>query len=176
MKPAALQILHGNPRGHSRKVLAARAAAEPASPNSGLDPFPDFTAAQRSIWDDAVANAPRDVLAQVDRHLLRCWVIACDLHRQACEEQQKVGVFPPASGKRTNAARGVSPLLSVINKQADLIKKLSAELGFSPTARPRLFTAGDPAMQPRIGRPPQNRAPITLDHYLAAAPARPGVN
>lgn len=179
-KPAALHILHGNPSIESKATLAARAAAEPYHPPpEELAPFDDLTDDQRAVWLDAVSNAPPNILGHIDRWALRTWVIACDLHRQACKAQQGTKLLIKTTKDDSAQLQFVpSPYLAIINKQALIMLKAAGELGFTPSSRPRLYVADvPPGGLPAIGRARLHSKPsVNLETFLHNAPTRPAMN
>lgn len=125
---------------------AAR-AAEPVAVGDLFEPPDWLTEEQRVGWTYAVANAPRGVLRRIDRSVLAVWVVAEDLHRQACMMQAKLdaGAKMPLLLKTKGGQAMQSPYLSVINRQAMIMLKAAAEVGFSPASRPRLVGSGTAA-------------------------------
>lgn len=94
----------------------------------------DFTAQQKIQWDFALKHAPPGLLRSLDRSVLKAWVIAGDLHRQAAAKVHELGIIvrTPQGQPMTN------PYVSVLNKQATIMLRAAAELGFSPSARSRV--------------------------------------
>jgi P27 family predicted phage terminase small subunit len=130
-KPTALHNLQGTLR-------PARHAARAAEPQvvGKLKEAPDwFSPSQRQAWDYALEHAPAGVLGRIDRGVLTVWVVAEDLHRQAVEKVAVGGLIvrSPQKGEPIQ-----NPYLPVVNKQAMIMLKAAAELGFSPAARPRV--------------------------------------
>ena len=133
-KPSHLRVIEGN-RGKRR--LNAR---EPR-PLGDLHEAPEwFTDAQRDVWTYAIANAPAGLLKRLDRDVMAGWCVACEMHRRATMQQAKIDA---ASGLPllTRSPEGhliQSPYLPIINRQAVLMAKFAAELGFSPSSRSRI--------------------------------------
>jgi P27 family predicted phage terminase small subunit len=128
-KPTALKELEGNPgkRRLNRK--------EP-KPDGDLYAAPEWmSATQRDGWAYAITHAPHGLLKQLDRSVLAIWVVSEDLHREAAENIAKYGLLT----KSPNAGLPLqSPYLAILNKQAQLMLKAGAELGFSPSSRTRV--------------------------------------
>lgn len=103
-----------------------------------FEPPAKMTDAQKSIWRDAIENAPKGLLRSLDRDLLKIWVVAADLHDQATQEVNTNGMLVKTS--QGNLVQ--SPYLPIINKQAQIMMKAVSELGFSPTSRGRTTLAG----------------------------------
>lgn len=133
-KPTFLRVVEGNP---GRRPLNKR---EP-KPSRDLAAAPaDLTDTQKLIWNDAIASAPAGLLKQLDQSVLRVWVVACDIHVRATMALEKTGLVT------LSPDRGVemqSPYLAIVNKQAAIMMKAAAELGFSPSSRSRVTVAPD---------------------------------
>ena len=175
-QPTALRALHGDPQQRGRRVMAALKAIEPPPPGSAdLGAPPDLTQAQRELWEHAVRHAPLNVLRTIDTWVLRGFVVAADLHRQASTHLQ-AGVMVPA-GKAETTQLVQSPWVAVLNRQVLVMLRAAEQLGFSPASRPRLVGAGALPVQQQEwpkwpgGRKPKNRV-IPLGEYLANAPKR----
>src|SRR5690606_35140470 len=124
-----LKVISGNP---GKRRLNRN---EP-KPEGDLDAPPDWmTEAQKAGWRHAVRHAPSGLLKQLDGSVLAVWVVAEDLHRQACEQVARFGLLTkaPHSGQPQQ-----SPYLPVVNRQAQIMLKAAAELGFSPASRSRV--------------------------------------
>src|SRR5690554_3515973 len=93
-----------------------------------------MTESQRQGWDYAVRHAPPALLSRLDAGILAVWVVAEDLHRQACASVAKYGLVTksPSQGLPMQ-----NPFLPIVNRQAGIMLKAASELGFSPTARAR---------------------------------------
>lgn len=82
-----------------------------------------------------VTNAPYGLLKQLDRSVLAIWVVAEDLHRESATKIAQYGLLT----KSPNAGLPLqSPYLAILNKQAQIMLKAGAELGFSPSSRSRV--------------------------------------
>lgn len=158
-KPTALKDLHGS--------NAPQNPDEPM-PTSTLDlvPAPEhFTAEMREIWQHAVDHAPPGMLKAIDMGVLEVWCVAYATYRKAVIKQKQYALVIPAP---QTGYPVVSPWLGVQNKQAAVMLKAAAELGFSPTARPRVgVTAGGADLS--TGR--QDASAESIDRFLARAPS-----
>ena len=134
-KPTHLKLVEGN----AGKRPLNRAEPQPVG---DLYAAPDWlTASQREGWAYAVTNAPYGLLKHLDRSVLAIWVVAEDLHREAAEKIAKFGLLT----KSPNAGLPLqSPYLAILNKQAQIMLKAGAELGFSPSSRTRVQIEPDP--------------------------------
>lgn len=128
-KPTYLAVLDGG-ASHSRTPNPD----EPI-PDGDLDAPPDgLPPRQIEIWQYAIRHAPPGMLKLIDRSVFAAWVAAVDTFEAARMHVAKYGLLI----KSPSGAWMQNPYLSIQNKQGALIKQYAAELGFSPTARPRV--------------------------------------
>jgi P27 family predicted phage terminase small subunit len=116
-------------------------------PISELEPIPEgelhaaptwMSDSQREGWAYAITNSPNGLLKKLDSSVLAIWVVAEDLHRQAAEKIDQFGLLT----KSPNAGLPLqSPYLAILNKQAQIMLKSAAELGFTPSSRTRVQVA-----------------------------------
>lgn len=128
-KPTAIKKLTGNPgRRHLNK-------AEPTAIYDLTDPPSWMNESQKAGWRFALQAAPSGLLKMIDRSALAVWVVAEDLHRDASIKIQTHGMLvkSPKQGQPMQ-----SPYLPILNKQASIMLKAAAELGFTPAARCRI--------------------------------------
>jgi P27 family predicted phage terminase small subunit len=180
--PIELQVLHGDPGGLGKERIAMQKSVEPPDDPNGLQPPADLPENQRRLWIDAIACAPRGVLKRIDTSVLRVWVAAYDLHMQAMAQQARTTLLVREPGAAENSMPIASPLLKIIDQMAARILKSAAELGFTPTSRPRLVLAGQnvplpalpPGAKPRLGRPPRHGPSklVSIAEFVANHPAR----
>jgi len=118
-----------------------------------LTPPSWLTRRQKLLWRKAVDGAPAGLLSEMDVGLLTNWVIACDTYRDACEKMRGIGLIVKTretevvktakDGTVTREKKGGMPIqnpyLPIINKQAQIMVKAAAELGFTPISRTRLM-------------------------------------
>lgn len=127
-KPTALKIVEGNP---GKRPLNKR---EPKPRGNLYDPPEWLTDDQRKGWEYAIECAPWGLLKRVDRSTLTAWVVAEDLHRQAAEKLNGGAMLI----KTPNGMPVQSPYLAIVNKQAMIMLKAAAEMGFTPASRSRV--------------------------------------
>jgi P27 family predicted phage terminase small subunit len=158
-KPSVLAALHGR-TSHGRM----KSLAEPKPPGSLADVEPPafLTDRQRTIWGSLLADAPPGLLTPSDGPLLAALAVAVDVHQRAATELAAMGTLTQST---PNGMAVPVPLIGVLHRQATLITRICAEVGFSPTARARV--AATPADA-------ETDADIPLEEYLAARPALPG--
>jgi P27 family predicted phage terminase small subunit len=106
---------------------------------------PDYlTESQKAGWRFAIENAPAGILRNIDRSLLFTWVEAEDRHRTAAMMQAKIDANNrlPLLTKGSTGTMVPSPYLKIMNVAARIMLVCAGELGFTPTARPRLAELG----------------------------------
>ena len=137
-KPPELKILTGNPGKREISQNFPKSETEIGrAPNW-------FSKEQKSTWNHAVKHAPRGLLTVMDRSPLIVWVVANDIHRQA-------GLAMLDDGLVIKSQKGLpiqNPYLSIMNRQAELMIKASAELGFSPSSRCKVTVSGNQPLPP----------------------------
>lgn len=135
-KPTYLKVVAGVP-GHR-----ALNADEP-QPVGDLHAPPDWlNDAQKAIWREAIGRAPPGMLKLLDESVFQTWVVAKSLHQEATGFVNKWGSVVRVG---PNNVPMQSPYLAIINRQAQIMMRAAAELGFSPTARSRVRVQGSTA-------------------------------
>ena len=127
--PTHLKLIRGNP---GRRPINKR---EP-QPAGELQDAPEWlTEGQKIGWRYAIEHAPRGLLKRLDSAVLTIWVIAQDTHQQAAEKLAQHGMLikAPITGLPIQ-----SPYLPIVNKQAQIMLKAAAEMGFTPASRSRV--------------------------------------
>ena len=123
-----------------RKSKAVSANLEvPLDPNLH-EPPQWLSASQKAGWEYAIARAPKGLLKLIDSAIMTIWVVAEDIHRQASEELTREGL----TVKSVNGYQIQSPYLPIMNRQAVLMIKASAALGFDPASREKLDIQPEP--------------------------------
>lgn len=184
-RPDMLHDLHGNPGKRARpSAKAEKDVAAIGSP--AADVLPEAQAAmladaptwlsdgQKAGWVFALTNAPPGLLKRLDRGLLAVWVVAEDIHRRAVLGLETTDLMVRFPGSMQVQQ---SPYLAVVNKQAQILARVAAELGFSPASRPRALEAPSPgdAMGAAAPAPSTRSQGRSFDDFLADGPpqARP---
>ena len=141
-KPTALHRLQGtfNPTRHGRGR-----AEEPIAQGDLSAPPRDFTPTQKEVWRYAIRHAPKGLLRRIDRDVLAIWCEARDRWNIARLTQVKLD----ESNEIKLLIRGPfglesSPYHRILETTAKTMLRCATELGFSPTARPRLQIAQPP--------------------------------
>ena len=128
-KPTHLKLLEGN---RKKEKLNKR---EPKPDGDLLEP-PDFLTKEQKIgWAYAIAHSPRGLLKKLDRSALVSYIVAEDLYRQAVVAVNKSGLVVKSPVKEEPMQ---NPYLAIVNKQAQIMLRAQAELGFTPSARSRI--------------------------------------
>lgn len=164
-KPSALVDLHGK-TSHARKPRT-----EEPKPVGELSSAPEWlTPKQKEGWQYAIENAPMGLLKRIDRSALAAWVVAEDLHRQAAILVAETGLLVKA-GSGPESAMVANPSINILNRQAMLMFRAMADLGFSPASRPRIGQlVGTVDHGPSL-REATGGSVVSLDDYLRSAPA-----
>jgi phage terminase small subunit len=165
--PTTSAELHGSPNHRNRANKR-----EPVPPPL-IDPVtseevapPEFTPGQRAEWEWTLANAPREMLRKIDRNLLASWCIAADIANQAGIELGTKGAFVdhPTRGRIIASAWRV-------HKEATLTMiRLAEQMGFSPTARARIFRDGWEALPQGEPLKQQSGDTLSLADFIARRP------
>jgi len=130
-KPTALKVVQGTFRKD-------RANEREPKPSGDLSDAPEhFSEAQRAAWQYAIEHAPKGLLKKLDLSVLEIWVTACIFHREAAQKVAQTGqVIKSPSGYPV-----MNPYLANMNKQAQIMLKAAAEMGFTPASRSRIVLA-----------------------------------
>jgi P27 family predicted phage terminase small subunit len=90
--------------------------------------------AQKTIWREAIKSAPPGMLRHLDESCLEVWVVARERHRDAAKKVAELGSLLKAK----SGTPYQNPYLAIMNKQAQIMLKAAAELGFTPSSRSRV--------------------------------------
>ena len=136
-------IMRGRkPKPTHLKILEGKEAFVPYTepmPSGDLDAPPDWLSdEQKESWKYAIQNAPFGLLKLLDRSILTTWVVAEDLHRRAVTHVNTFGLVTKSPVKKEMMQ---NPFLSIANRQAQIMMKAAAELGFTPSSRSRVSIA-----------------------------------
>jgi P27 family predicted phage terminase small subunit len=98
-------------------------------------PPPDvLSEAQKKVWRQAIKSAPPGMLRHLDESVLTVWVVACERHADAAKKVSELGSLL----KSKMGTPYDNPYLHIMNKQAAILLKAAAELGFTPSSRSRV--------------------------------------
>lgn len=105
-----------------------------------VEPPEDMTELEKNIWRKTIENSPHGLLRPLDENMVRMFVEAVATRTL---NQQKVREFGSVVKSPRHGMPIKSPYQVVVDQQTEIIKHLTAELGFSPTSRSRItLTAG----------------------------------
>lgn len=134
-KPTHLKALQGTIGGKS--TVAAINPHEPI-PDGDLHDPPDWmTAEQKAAWKYALDHAPAGLVKLLDRGIFTVWVVAESLHKDAA---QKVAQFGMVTKSAIKGEPIQNPYLAIVNRQAEIMRAVAGELGFTPASRSRVST------------------------------------
>jgi P27 family predicted phage terminase small subunit len=166
-KPSVLKKLH-----HSQYPINEREPIPEGELSVESDSSPaHFDAEQRAVWNDALGQSPPGMLKLIDASVFEAWVVAHCLHRKIVKELAVRGLTVITQ----NGTEVQSPFLGMLNRQAQIMMRAAGELGFTPTARPRIgLTMGGEELgsKPYVPSPDEE----TLEEYLRRAPNTKAVN
>lgn len=128
-KPTHLKIIQGNP---GKRALPKN---EPKPQGDLKTPPKYFNAAQKAEWRYIIKHAPAGLLKMIDTSALEVYVVARIIHRQATEQlaKEELIVLSPVQ-----KAPMQNPLVPIINRQAEVMLKAAAQMGFSPASRTKV--------------------------------------
>jgi P27 family predicted phage terminase small subunit len=122
------------------RVIEGKAGHRPLNtdepqPSGDLSEAPDWMSeSQQASWRYAIAHAPAGLLKLLDRSVLTTYIIAEDLHREAAKKIAQFGVVI----KTRTGVPMQSPYMAVLNRQAEIMMRAAAEMGFTPSSRSRV--------------------------------------
>jgi len=123
-----------------RKSNVVTIASKNEKSNALLAAPTSLSSSEKVIWDHAIKNAPKDLLTKIDTSVLEIYVAAVDAHQEALKRLRLEGqVIKSPSGHEIQ-----SPYMAIVNKQAFLILKTAAVLGFTPASRSSLDIEPEP--------------------------------
>jgi P27 family predicted phage terminase small subunit len=93
-----------------------------------------LTAKELEIWDFVISKAPKGLLKSLDFSTLKIWVRAYVYHQDASEKVEIMGQIV----KAPSGFPVLNPYMANVNKQAQIMLKASAEMGFTPASRSRI--------------------------------------
>lgn len=140
-KPTFLKLVQGNPGGRAINH------DEPQPDGDLVEPPSFFSPRQRIIWQECIANAPPGMLKRLDFAALQVFVVACENHELAAAKVTELGQMV-----KVGKGVGHNPYVSIMNNQAAIMLKASADLGFSPSSRSRVKVTGKKKTQSTFGK------------------------
>lgn len=129
-KPSYLRVLDGN----AGKRPINQDEPQPVGELEAHAPPSWLSDPQKDGWRYAMKHAPPGMLKRLDQSILTVWVVAEERHQDAATKVSQLGSLLKA---KTGAAYQ-NPYLAIMNKQAQIMMKAAAELGFTPSSRSRV--------------------------------------
>jgi P27 family predicted phage terminase small subunit len=128
-KPTALKLVDGNP---GRRPIRGSEPKPPATrPTCPAHLSPTAKAEWKRL---AGALSEIGLLTQIDRTVLAAY---CQAYGRWVEAERRLAETPPLLKTPAGYVQ-VSPWVTISNKQVELMTRLMAELGLTPSARSRL--------------------------------------
>jgi phage terminase small subunit len=139
-KPIALKKLAG-----TFERSRAPSGPELVAPGAILDPPAHFSARQREIWQQTLAQSPRGLWRAADAGMLTGYVLGLSLWETANAMQAQIDQdnLRPLLVIGHRGVTVPSPYLRIIRMAAEMVARFGAELGMSPSSRTNL-SADDP--------------------------------
>lgn len=128
-KPTYLRVLEGNPSERPLNKQEPEPTGDLRAPPHWLNDR------QKDLWRYALETAPPGLLRNLDASIFTTWVVACDMHAEAVQKVNQYGQMVKSPGSQTPMQ---SPYVSIMNKQAMIMMKSAAEMGFTPSSRSRV--------------------------------------
>ena len=141
-KPTYMRVLEGN--AGKRPLNLNEPQPEPVSEDYAPPEW--MSDEQKTYWRHVMKHAPPGMLTELDQSVLAVWVVAEERHADAARWVSKLGSLL----KSKEGTPYQNPYLAIMNKQAAVMLKAAAELGFTPSSRSRVkvipkgTAAGDP--------------------------------
>lgn len=160
-KPPELKAIEGGRDRSSRRKGGTVSPIKPANALGG--PPPGMTKREREVWDRIGTELPPGILTLVDEYQVTAFCRAVAIADEAAEALRTPTKWAhPLKEGETRPPEAPSLLdlspngmlvqhayLSILNRQAVLIKTLGADLGLSPAARMRISSNdGDESNDP----------------------------
>jgi len=127
-KPVELKILQGTfrkDRANTRQPVAHGYLNEPPE---------HLNDEQKQIWRETIADAPKALLKKIDLSNFEIWVVSYSTYREC----QRMLAKTSQVIKTTHGNWITNPILTNMNKQAQLMLKAASEMGFTPASRSRV--------------------------------------
>jgi P27 family predicted phage terminase small subunit len=131
-RPTHLKLLENNPGKRKINKREPQPSGDLFAAPAGL---PEGAVA---FWTQAIADAPKGLLKRLDASVLRIWAVAAWLHDAAGREIEAGGSL--LKGKK--GALYQNPHMAVLNRQAMIMLRACAEMGFTPSSRSRVVVDG----------------------------------
>ena len=133
-RPSHLRVLDGT-RG---KIPADR--NQPKPQGDLFEPPGDLIAQAVPFWNEAIADAPKGLLKRLDKRALAIWATAAWMHSDAAAKVARSASIVQST--RTGEVYQ-HPALAIMNRQALIMLRAAAEMGFTPSSRTRINIASE---------------------------------
>ena len=129
-KPTYLRAIEGtaDQKRHQRPD-------EPQPERDLLVPPHHLTEVQKDLWRCALATVPEGLLKEIDSSTFEAWIVARSIHAEAAGKVATLGLLVRSPVTNTPMQ---NPYVSIMNKQAQIMLKAAAEMGFTPSSRTRV--------------------------------------
>lgn len=131
-KPTHLKEVAGNP---GKRPLNRN---EPQPVGELFEPPGDLPEKARPFWTQAIADAPPGLLRRLDLRVMTVWAVAAWQHAEAAGLVAAEGALITVGKSK---ARLQHPAMAIMNRQAQIMLRAAAEMGFTPSARSRVSAA-----------------------------------
>jgi P27 family predicted phage terminase small subunit len=128
-RPTHLRVLDGT-RG---RIPLDRNQPKPSG--DLFEPPADLIPQAVPFWNEAIADAPRGLLKRLDKRALAVWATAAWVHADAAAKVARTATVVQSA--RTGEVYQ-HPALSIMNRQALIMLRAAAEMGFTPSSRTRI--------------------------------------
>lgn len=126
-RPTHLRVLDG-----TRGKMADH--NQPKPDGDLFDPPADLIPQAVPFWTEAIADAPRGLLKRLDKRALAIWATAAWAHADAAAKIARTATIVQSP----SGAVYQHPALSIMNRQALIMLRAAAEMGFTPSSRTRI--------------------------------------
>jgi P27 family predicted phage terminase small subunit len=137
-KATHLHVLEGtlNATRHKKRQHEPKPQGDLIEPPDWMDEE------HQAVWRGQIRACPAGPLKRIDQKAMETWTCAAVAHTRAAQRFSAEG----ASGQLVLVSKDknfyVNPFLSVMNRQAEILKATGAELGFSPASRTKISVEG----------------------------------
>jgi len=132
-RPTHVKAITGNPG--KRPLNAAEPLPEVIAPDQIPEPPPELNERAKAEWDRLAKQlSTLRILTHLDRAALASYYAAYALWAEAIEAINTYGTMV----KSPTGFPMQSPYLSIANRQAEIMLRISSEFGFTPASRSRI--------------------------------------
>lgn len=126
-KPAQLKVVEGNP---GKRPMPKKKRYVP----DGFRVPSDLSPEAKKYWKQIVKTAPLGLLRACDAQALKRYVVALCIYDKAKSDlENSHSIIRSKNGSPIH-----NPNLGILNRQTEILLRIEAEFGFTPSARARL--------------------------------------